>query len=237
VLKKINGVSMLSLVIRRVALSRSFGKPRIVVATTSKAEDKRVIEIAKAEGVGVFAGEEKDVLERYYQAAKKYSADIILRITSDCPLIDHEIIDKVTQTFIKTKGLDYCSNRLQPSYPEGLDTEIFRFCALEQAKTQTTDPYDREHVTPYLYRSGKFKTKNVFFKEDLSYLHLSVDEQADFEFVKEVYRKLRDKECDFVLKDILNIFMEDPDILKINQSQKARTKFNQRALNYKRKNK
>jgi len=225
VLKKIERRTLLSHAIRRVLYSNLLNKGNIVIATTTKKEDERITEIADKEGVRSFKGSEGDVLDRYYKAAKKYNADIVVRITSDCPLIDYEIIDKVIDTFISHGDIDYCSNRLKPSYPEGLDTEVFSFRALERAWREAEKPYDREHVTPYIYRTRGFRVKDVSSMTNLSFLHLSVDYKKDLEFARGVYRYLYDRDNPFILNDVINLFIDRPGILKINQTKAAYSKF------------
>lgn len=217
VLKKIEGFTLLSLVIKRVAFSRFIDRDNILIATTERKEDDRIVKIAQQEGVNVFRGSEDDVLDRYYKALKAHPADIVLRITSDCPLIDYKIIDAVITLFSKSKNIDYCSNRLKLSFPEGLDTEIFTFKALEKAWQESYEPYDREHVTPYMYRSGKLKLKPLSFNNNLSYLHLSIDNKEDFEFVKKIYSYLYKRKPRFILNDILKLLTVRPEILEINQ--------------------
>lgn len=224
VLHEIGGRSILSLVIRRVALSRMVNNS-IVVATTNKLEDDEIATMAISEGVGLFRGSEHDVLDRYYQAAVECHADIIIRVTSDCPLIDYEIIDNVTTLFLEAKNVHYASNRITLSYPQGLDTEIFTMDALRQAWHEAHFPYDREHVTPYLYQSGKFNLLNISYEADLSYLHLSIDYERDYRFLFEIYRHLEEKGYHFTLIDILGVLMDQPELLKINQEDRVYERF------------
>ncbi len=224
VLYKIGDRSILSLVIRRVALSRGVNRS-IVVATTNKAEDDVIATITQSEGVGLYRGSESDVLDRYYQAAVEWHADVVIRVTSDCPLIDYEVIDRVTTLFLDAKNVDYASNRITPSYPKGLDTEIFAVDALRQAWQESRLAYDREHVTPYLYRSGKFRRLNIPYDTDISYLNLSVDYERDYRFLLEVYRHLKGEKDRSALADILNVLMDQPELLKISQKDGVYEKF------------
>ncbi len=225
VLEQIDGSAILLCVVKRLRYASLIPKENILIATTTKREDDEIVKIAKEVNVKFFRGSENDVLDRYYKASKECNAGIILRITADCPLIDYKIIDRVIETFMNNRQIDYCSNRLKPSYPEGLDTEVFSFEALKRAWQESKGPRDREHVTPYIYRSKKFKTKNVSFKENLSFLHFSVDYKKDFEFVKEIYKSLYDKGDRFVLNDIIKLFIDRPEILKINQAGSVYSKF------------
>jgi spore coat polysaccharide biosynthesis protein SpsF len=224
VLYKIGDRSILSFVIRRVALSKGVNRS-IVVATTNKAEDDVIATMTQSEGVGLYRGSESDVLDRYYQAAVESQADVVIRVTSDCPLIDYEVIDRVTAHFLEAKNVDYASNRIAPSYPQGLDAEIFTVDALRQAWRESRLAYDREHVTPYLYHSGKFRLLNIPYETDISYLNLSVDYEKDYRFLFELYRHLKGEKDRFTLSDILSALMAQPELLKISQKDGVYEKF------------
>lgn len=225
VLKKMQGKTVLSHVIKKALYSSFINRENVIVATTTKKHDDVIANISRQEGVRCFRGSEDDVLDRYYKAAKKHKGDIVLRVTSDCPLIDHKIINRVIKEFTSDKKTDYCSNRLILSYPEGLDTEVFSFNALERAWKEADRPYDREHVTPYIYRQNGFNVKNALFGRDLSFLHFSVDYKQDLEFVKRVYKYLYEKKQDFVLEDIIGLLINKPELLKINQASGSYSKF------------
>src|SRR5262249_35298703 len=141
--------------------------------------------------IDCFRGHETDVLDRFYQAARSFGGSVLVRITADCPLIDPEIIDRVLEAF-ETDAYDYVTNTLRYTYPDGLDTEAFTFEALHQAWREATKPSEREHVTPYLQLSGKFRVHNVENDVDLSGYHYrwTVDDPSDLEFVRQVYRQL-----------------------------------------------
>ena len=165
---------MLSHQIERVKRSRLIDK--IVIATTDKSDDDPIISITEEAEVGYFRGSENDVLDRYYRTAKKEKADIVIRLTGDCPLADPAVIDETIDYFLKRQPkIDYISKPL--NYPEGLDVEIFSFSALERAWKNATKPSEREHVTPYIYNHPKiFKVKRWRNdKNDYSSMHWSVD--------------------------------------------------------------
>ena len=219
VLMDIAGKPMLWHVIERVKRCKKVVS--IVVATTTKEEDKAVIELAKKCGVETFAGSEEDVLDRYYQAAKKFNADIIVRITADCPLIDPEVTDKIIRYFIENFGkFDHFGP--PKGYPEGLDTEVFTFQALEKAWLEAKKPSEREHVTPYIwcnpdmFKLGKLPS-DLKEGEDYSHLHWSVDEECDLRFVREVYKRLYREGEIFHMRDVLNLLHEHPELLEINK--------------------
>jgi len=146
----------------------------VIVATTLSNSDDRLADFCRNNGIPLFRGSENDVLDRYYRAAKHFKADAVIRITGDCPLIDPAVVNLVVLTF-RSAEVDYASNVQPPTYPDGLDTEIFTFSALETAWKYATGSYDREHVTPYIYNSGSFRLLNVPNGEDCSSERWTVD--------------------------------------------------------------
>ena len=216
IMKKINGITILEHVIQRISLSKHVDD--IVIATTTKVADD-VIELATGElGVKVFRGDENDVLSRYYFAAKKYSAEIIVRITSDCPLIDPFIIDKMIDIYKKNK-FDIASNggsdKENRSFPRGLDTEVFSFNALESAFLSASENYQKEHVTPYIYENSQ---KVFFYKNniDFSKHRWTLDTEEDFVLIEEIYARLFWGCHDFFLNDIIELFNKEPELFNIN---------------------
>lgn len=162
----------------------------VVLATTKAPADRQLLAIAKEAGVAAFAGSAEDVLDRYYRAARWQSADVIMRLTGDCPLLDPSASHHVLRCF-SWGGLDYVSNTDPPSYPDGLDTEVFSFKALEIAWREAALKSDREHMTQFIRRQpGRFRISNVAGDRDLSDLRWTVDELEDLEFVRKVYQGL-----------------------------------------------
>lgn len=190
---------------------------KVVVTTTAKERDD-IIEATVRDyngNIGLFRGSEEDVLDRYYKAALEFDAEAVVRITSDCPLMDPNVSEKVIQIFLKNK-CDYCSNNLSKTYPHGLDTEIFTFSALEKSWKEATDAYEREHVTPYMRNNPKkFKILNVANDADLSHYRWTLDTIEDFEFIDEVYKRLYREGEIFYMHDILNLLNKDPKLLKM----------------------
>src|SRR5262249_13502032 len=137
-------------------------------------------------GFPVFEGSEDDVLDRYYQAAKVYSSDVVVRITGDCPLVDPELVDHLIARF-HNEQVDYASNTNPPTYPDGLDLEVFTFAALERAWRESTRPHEREHVTPYLRESGEFRLLNIAHVENCSRERWTVDEPEDFQVIAGIF--------------------------------------------------
>lgn len=213
VAKPILGKPMLVHQIERVKQARRIDK--IVIATTVKGEDDIVARMAQEAGAECFRGSESDVLDRYYQAAKKASADIVIRITGDCPLSDPRVIDETIDYFLKNKkDIDYTSK--PTNYPEGLDMEIFPFGVLERAWNEATKPSEREHVTPYIYNHPEiFRVRQwQSGAEDFSTMHWSVDTGEDFEFVTKVFEGLYLQKPDFSKDDVIALLNKEPHLLK-----------------------
>jgi glutamate-1-semialdehyde aminotransferase/spore coat polysaccharide biosynthesis protein SpsF (cytidylyltransferase family)/predicted dehydrogenase len=188
---------------------------RVVVATSTSPTDDAIEKMCRENDVPCYRGSEHDVLDRFYGAARGEKASQVVRITADCPLIDPEVIDRVVRRF-QRGDLDYASNAMVRSYPDGLDTEIFSFSALERAWHEASRTSEREHVTPYL-RSDKFRTANVENNSTPFYQHYrwTVDEVEDLEFIRAVYRALRDRES-FGMKDVLELIEKTPGLDKMN---------------------
>jgi len=217
IMKKILGKTVLMHDLDRIKEMRSINK--IIVATTDLEEDNIIAKTVREydESVGIFRGSKDDVLDRYYKASKAFNADVIVRITSDCPLIDPKISDLVVKTFLKN-DCDYCCNTLPRTFPHGLDTEVFSFEALERAWKEAHTPYEREHVTPYIRENpNKFKRVNVENEMDFSYLRWTLDYPEDFEFITEIYKRLYPKKRIFYMDDVLNVVNNEPWLIKINQ--------------------
>ncbi|SHH83247.1 cytidylyltransferase domain-containing protein [Clostridium grantii] len=217
VMKKLFGKTILQHVIERVSQSELIDN--IVIATTNLEKDDKIVEEAKKCDVQYFRGSEDDVLSRYYYAAKENNSDIIVRITSDCPLIDPNIIDEIIE-FYKTQNYDIVTNAgadlLQRTYPRGLDTEVFSFKMLEEAFNCANEKYQREHVTPYIYenRNEIYYYKN---KDNFSNYRLTLDTKEDFELITNIYENLYKGEHDFYLDEIVQLFNEKPELTKINE--------------------
>ncbi len=212
-LAEIEGRPMLWHVIHRVKRARLVD--RVAVATSTAPADDAIERMCREIGVPCHRGSEHNVLDRYYHAARAEKAAQVVRITADCPLIDPEVIDRVVRRF-EHGDLDYASNAMVRTYPDGLDTEIFSFSALERAWHEAVKDSEREHVTPYL-RSEKFRTANVENTLDFSQGHYrwTVDEREDLEFVRAVYRAFRGQE-NFLTQDVLQLIQDQPEIEKLN---------------------
>jgi glutamate-1-semialdehyde aminotransferase/spore coat polysaccharide biosynthesis protein SpsF (cytidylyltransferase family)/predicted dehydrogenase len=214
-LADIEGRPMLWRVIERVKRARLVDG--VVVATSTAAVDDVIEKMCRENGVRCYRGSENDVLDRFYAAARAEKASQVVRITADCPLIDPEVIDRVIRRF-QRGDLDYASNAMVRSYPDGLDTEILSFSALERAWHESSKASEREHVTPYL-RSEKFRTANVENDSTSMYQHYrwTVDEVEDLEFIRAVYKAFRDKES-FGMADVLHLLEQNPGLAKMNSA-------------------
>lgn len=213
VLAKIGKKRAIEILISRVKKAKNLQK--IILATTNNAADKKLVDIAKKQKINYFKGDEIDVLSRFYFAAKKNSLDAIVRITGDCPFVDWNLIDDIVEKFISSKIYDYVSNVHPPTFPDGMDVEIFTFDALEKTFKKARLASDREHVTPYIWKHPKeFRQFNVKFSSAGSKYRLTLDEKKDLIFLRLVQQNLGG--YDFLLEDILNLLSEKPELVAIN---------------------
>jgi len=206
VLKQICGKSVLEHDIDRLKNVKNINE--IVIATTSKKQDDPIVEEANRLGIKYFRGSEDDVLSRYYFAAKENDADIVVRVTSDCPLIDHCVTENIIQFFIdRADEYDYVSNTIDRTFPRGLDTEVFSYKALEKSFLNAQNSREREHVTPYIWGNpSEFK---IFqYKNDKSYsdYRWTLDTQEDYELITFIYERLYEINPDFNMNDILCLY-------------------------------
>jgi glutamate-1-semialdehyde aminotransferase/spore coat polysaccharide biosynthesis protein SpsF (cytidylyltransferase family) len=208
-LADIEGHPMLWHVVERVRRARLVHQ--VVVATSDQPADDEIAEFCEHEGIPCFRGSEDDVLDRFYKTAKKHSAEVLVRITADCPLIDPTVIDRVVERY-EHGEIDYASNVMRPTYPDGLDTEVFSISALERAWREARKLSEREHVTPYL-RSEKFRTANVTSELPVpgGLYRWTVDEALDLEFVRKIYSALSDNR-EFGFRDVFRLLKERPDV-------------------------
>jgi len=190
----------------------------IVVATTVNRTDDPVATLARAMGCKVFRGSETDVLGRYLGAAAAVDADVIVRVTADCPVIDPEVVDRVVNRF-RDGDCDYASNTLERTFPRGLDTEVFSRAALEVAAAEAVDPEEREHVTPFLYRRpARFRLCQVAQQPDLSRHRWTVDTVEDLDLVRNILETLYPVHgSHFRMNDILALLAVNPNWVKINR--------------------
>jgi spore coat polysaccharide biosynthesis protein SpsF len=198
--------------LRRVQLASG-----IVIATTTNATDNPIAALCETLGVPSHRGSELDVLSRYADAAREHGADVVVRITSDCPLIDPALIDQVIATYEEGDS-DYVSNMLPPSWPYGMAVEVFSAAALMQAHAEATQAAEREHVTPFIYwHPERYRLRNVESPVDLSRHRWTVDTPEDYELVRRLFETLIPAHPEFTQADILALLEAHPDWLAINQ--------------------
>lgn len=213
VMKPILGVPMIELLLSRLAKAK--GIDMIILATSADPLNQPLADHVGNLGYTVFQGSEHDVLDRYYQAAKPHQPDIVVRITGDCPLIDPEVVDAAIESF-KAQGVDYLSNVAPPTYPDGLDTEVFSFAALERASREAVLPGEREHVTPYLRESGAFTTANIQHTQDCSAERWTVDEPADLQVIANIFAHFHPRR-DFGWLEVMALRRKQPDLFTANR--------------------
>jgi spore coat polysaccharide biosynthesis protein SpsF len=216
VMKKVNGKPLLEYQIERVLRSKHID--HVIVATTTEEIDNSIESFCDTMEIDCVRGSEKDVLGRYYKALKKYPSDLIIRLTSDCPLLDPEVVDLVITTYLNNReDVDYVSNTIQRSYPRGMDVEILSSALLHEINTLATKDYEREHVTPYIYQNEMYKIIQVVSEKDNSWHRWTVDTTEDFLLIQEIISSLYTENPEFTIADILNLFDERPELVLINQ--------------------
>ena len=214
VLLQLGGKTILENVYERVSRSRFIDD--VVIATTINTQDNKIVKLCQEKNISYFRGSEENVLDRYYKTAKKYRADYIIRITSDCPLIDYNIINKVITTHFKEKN-DYTANAYIETYPDGEDIEIFSFKVLREAWKNANRPSEFEHATQYITNNPeKYKIGNVAYTKDLSSKRWVLDEKNDYIFLQAIYEALGKKNKYFGMEEILQYLRKHPELEKIN---------------------
>ncbi|MFH0754729.1 MAG: glycosyltransferase family protein [Candidatus Omnitrophota bacterium] len=217
VLMEIDGRPLLGHQVKRVGSSALVN--RIVIATSISKEDDLIVSFCQQNGIDCFRGSENDVLSRYYECAKQYQADVVVRLTGDCPLSDPELIDKVIDLFY-SKGVDYAANTVPPGtrkYPSGLDVEVFSFLALTRAHEEVVNAHDREHVTFYFWKPGHgFKTAQLDSAVDYSKFRVTVDYPEDFEVVSFLVNELKRRHSFGHAGELFEILDKHPDVKSKN---------------------
>ena len=217
VLKQVLGKPLLEYQIER--LKRVKLADQIVIATTTNYTDQPIVDLCDRLSIASYRGSEDDVLARYHGTAITYQADVVVRITSDCPIIDPQVIDQVIQSYLDANPkYDYVSNCSTRSYPRGMDTEIFTFQSLNEAFYQANAQSDREHVTPFIYRkSNRYNLGQINYVENHSTHRWTVDTLEDFELIKKIIENLYPLKPEFSLEDCLELLSQNPAWMAINQ--------------------
>ena len=217
IFKQIDGQSLLEIHLRRILKSKLLSNLKI--ATTFEGGVEQVIAIANDMNVAVFQGSTDDVLDRFFHAAQPERPDYIVRFTSDCPLIDPDIIDSVIQHAISHE-YDYVSNTLRATYPDGLDVEVFKYTALVNAYNNASLKSEREHVTPFIWKNSTFMGGNLFkseclkYIEDLSDIRITVDTEDDFHVIEQLVHQLG---IESSWLDYVSFLKKNSEIIDINK--------------------
>lgn len=206
VLMKVKGVPLLEYQIKRVKNSKLIDE--IIVATTILPQDDQIVAFCKERDIPYFRGAENDVLGRYYECAKKWNVDTVVRLTADCPLSDPKVIDDVIALY-NDAHTDYAANTIPPEtskYPDGSDVEVFSINALERAYKEAKDAHDREHVTFYFWKyDNDFKTEQLKNNKDYSKYRITVDYPEDFEVIEYVINEISKKKIFGDIEEIIAI--------------------------------
>ena len=213
VMRPVCGVPLIGLLMKRLSRARLIDK--IVLATSNDPRNQPLANYVRGLGYEVHLGAEYDVLDRYYQVAKITNAQIIVRVTGDCPLVDPTLVDAVVTELHQTKN-DYVCNGVPPTYPDGLDAEAFTFAALERAWREATQRREREHVTPFIREAGCFKWTTICHDEDLSSERWTVDEPDDLQVIERVFEYFDPKQ-DFSWRDVLSLRTRHPEFFRCNR--------------------
>lgn len=216
VMKPILGVPMLLRQMER--LNRVNTMNQFVVATSQSERDNAIGKLCQKNRIDCYRGDLDDVLDRFYQAAKEFNPTHVVRLTGDCPLTDPDVIERVIDFHI-SGDFDYTSNTMEPTFPDGLDVEVFRMECLEQAWKEAKLPSQREHVTPFMYANPeRYKLGSYKGDTDLSQLRWTVDEPEDLEFVTKIYEYLYPQNAEFSTGDVLELLRKYPHLLQINHT-------------------
>ncbi|MED1438564.1 glycosyltransferase family protein [Aeribacillus composti] len=216
ILKKVLDKTLLEYQIERVKRAKSIDE--IIIATTTKESDDQIVQLCQQLSIPYYRGSEEDVLSRYFEAATQFNADVIVRLTSDCPIIDPNVIDKVVTHYLENKDrYDYVSNTLTRTYPRGLDTEVMSYKALKRAYEEAKESAYREHVTAYIYHHpDQFRFFSVSNVKDESKHRWTVDTEEDFHLIKNILEMLYPTKPLFTFEDVIQILRSKPEWVQIN---------------------
>ncbi len=211
----LNGKPIIKHLVERLKKSKKIEK--IIIATTLDTQDDQVCEWCEEESLDYFRGDTENVLSRFYHCAKRFNVSKIVRVTSDCPLIDPEIVDKTIELFSREE-FDYASNNLKKTFPHGLDVEVFSYKSLETSYLNSSSKIEKEHITQFIRkRPNEFKLVNLSSKNNLSDIRITIDEKEDLILVRKIIDALGNEAS---YKDIENLFISSPELKKINENAK-----------------
>jgi glutamate-1-semialdehyde 2,1-aminomutase len=213
VMKKISGKPCITFLLNRLTKAKKLDD--IIVATSINIENKQLIKHVVDSGFKVYVGSEHDVLERFFLASQNYKSFNIIRITGDCPLVDPRLLDKMIEKF-EINDYDYLSNIFPRSYPKGLDIEIFTYDSLKKAHKESSKDYEREHVTPYMRESGKFKVGNYENFVNNSNYRLTVDWPEDFQLISDIFNHFK-PDIYFSWEEVITLAHNKPDFFRVNE--------------------
>jgi len=191
---------------------------QIVIATTVNETEDIIVDLCKKLDTLYYRGSEEDVLGRYYEAAVEYGGDVIIRVTSDCPVIDPDVVDYLTDFYMKNlKKYDYVTNTLKRTYPRGMDVEVFSFSILKEACERAKREDEREHVTTFIRnKPTQYRLHNIKYSSDLSHYRLTVDTSEDMELIRRIFESLYVENPEFTMKDIVSKIVANPEWEYIN---------------------
>jgi spore coat polysaccharide biosynthesis protein SpsF len=213
VLMDLCGGTVLARVVSRLQCSRVVN--RIVVATTNSDPDYAILRECHRIGISCFRGSEQDVLDRYYQAAREYNGETVVRVTADCPLIDPGIVDRTIELFFE-KNADYAANDVPRTFPRGLDVEVFTMSSLERVWQEARRPHQREHVTPYFYEHPEmFQVVSLRGEFDCSQYRWTLDTEDDLKLLRRIYFSFQNA-ATFGFAEVLELMQREPELVKLN---------------------
>jgi len=214
----VNNRPLLDYMIERV--NRCQAVDQVIIATTGSQRDTPIVDWCQEAQVGYYRGSEEDVLSRYYHCAVQYQASIVVRMTSDCPLIDPHVVDCVVENYLERPEIEFVSNTvpLPCLYPDGMDVEVFGIELLKKAYHEATLPSEREHVTFYMWKTEKFRTFRLDPQQDLSQYRFTIDYPEDFEVIQAIFEHLYPSNLEFSMDDLIHFMELNPKLKTLQQN-------------------
>lgn len=214
-MKTVLGKPLLGFLVERMRRCKSVSK--IVIATTVEPQDDLIAHWGFSNGIAVFRGSEGDVLDRFFQTSVHFPADPIVRVTADCPLLDPNVVDQAVQLYLKDSQYDYVSNSLVRFFPRGMDVEVLSLKCLQEAAKEASLPWEREHVTPFIYgHPDRYRIGQLLYDPDESVHRWTVDTPEDLILITKILEELYPKNPHFTLKDLLDCLHANPEWSEIN---------------------